>query len=331
MKKILLLFISIILLTGCGKVNEEKIVDKFIDDVESSKSYELEANMEIYNNEVTFSYDLNVKYLDDNYFKVKMINKDNDHEQIILKDSESVYVINPTLNKSYKFVSEWPYNSSQSYILNSLVKDIKDSSNVEFFKEEDGYSIKVDVNYPNNNELVYEKLYFDKDKNLVSVYTYDEQDIACIKVVFKKIDYKAGLDEKEFNVDEIIESLDGNENVENTGKLDDILYPLFIPANTYLKGKELINGDNGDRAILTFNGDKNFVLIEEPSKTYDSFEMIPIYGEPTMLNNTIGALSSNSLTWSSDNVDYYLVSNDLSTEELLTIADSINNTVLIEK
>ena len=142
MKKVLLLLITIMLLTGCGKVDKDKLVDDFVDKVESSKAYYLSGKMEIYNGEDTFSYDVEVSYMDDDYYKVRMVNSINSHEQIILKDTEAVYVVTPSLNKSYKFVSEWPYNSSQAYILNTLVKDIESDQGLEF-KEEDDPSLFV--------------------------------------------------------------------------------------------------------------------------------------------------------------------------------------------
>ncbi len=346
MKKLFLLFISLVLLTGCGKVDKDKLIKDFKDKVESSKAYSLDSKMEIYNAEDTFEYDIKVYYMDDDYFKVDMVNTLSKHEQVILRNNDEVYVVTPSLNKSYKFVSEWPYNSSQSYILNSLVKDILDDDDILFTMEKDGYSLKVDVNYPNNANLKYENIYFDKDMNLKSVNVYDDEDIMAIKVDFNKIDYKANLSDKDFSVDNLIdenccntddenkENNEGNgegESSEETSSLKDIFYPLYVPANTYLKDKETVNTENGERVILTFNGDKNFVLIEEVSKEYEDFEIIPVYGDPLMLSNTIGALSSNSLSWSVDNVDYYLASNDLSTTEILTIADSLNRTVISEK
>ncbi len=339
MKRILLLFISLLLLTGCGKVDKDKLIKNFKDAVESSKSYVLESKMEIYNAEDTFNYDIKVSYMDDDYFKVDMVNTLSNHEQIILRNNNEVYVVTPSLNKSYKFVSEWPYNSSQSYILNSLVKDIDNDEEIEFNKEEDGYSLIVDVDYPNNANLKYEKLTFDKNMNLKTVNVYDDEDIVCLKVEFTNIDYKANLKEEDFSVDNLIDenccNTDSNNENDNdeeeTSSLEDIIYPLYVPANTYLKDKETVNTENGERVILTFNGDKNFVLIEEASKVYDEFEIIPVYGDPTMLSNTIGALSTNSLSWSINNVDYYLASNDLSQAEILTIADSLNTTNLVEK
>ena len=48
-----------------------------------------------------------------------------------------------------------------------------------------------------------------------------------------------------------------------------------------------------------------------------------------MLSNTVGALSANSLSWSFDNVDYYLTSSDLSNQEMLTVAHSLNVTDMV--
>ena len=332
-KLLLLLFIG--LLTGCGNVDKNKLINNFKNDVESSKSYIVESKMEIYNAEDTFSYNVSVYYMDDDYFKVDMVNTLSNHEQVILRNNNEVYVVTPSLNKSYKFVSEWPYNSSQSYILNSLVKDIKEDDDIKFEEVDEGYTLTVDVDYPNNDNLKYEVLYFDKKMKLKQVAVYDEEDIVAIKVIFSKIDYKANLSKDDFSVDKMIEENCCNNEVveesEETSILEDIVYPLYVPANTFLKNRETVNTENGERVILTFNGDKNFILIEEVSNVGEEFEIIPVYGEPLMLSNTIGALGTNSLSWSVDNVDYYLASSDLTTSEILSIADSLSVANVVEE
>ncbi len=68
------------------------------------------------------------------------------------------------------------------------------------------------------------------------------------------------------------------------------------------------------------------MLVEEASKVNSEFEIIPVYGEPLMLSNSVGAMSANSLTWSTNNVDYYLTSNDLTNSEMLTVAHSLTVT-----
>ena len=334
MKKIIFIVLMLLLLTGCGGVDKTKVINNFVDSVEGIKSYSLKGKMEIYNDEDTYSYEMDVYYMDDDYFKVEMVNNINSNEQIILRDSEAVYVVTPSLNKSYKFTSEWPYNSSQAYILNTLAKDVKEDDSVTFEEDDNEYVIKAKVNYPNNANLSYQKLYFDKKLKLKAVDVFDKEDILAISVKFNKINYKAKLSKKDFNIDSIVDkkvNSEISEEDENVSNLEDIIYPLYVPADTYLKEKEVVNTENGERAILTFNGAKNFVLIEEVVSDNQEFETIPVFGDPLMISDTIGVISSNSLSWSSDKVNYYLASNDMSGEEILTVANSLNVTEYVGK
>ena len=43
-----------------------------------------------------------------------------------------------------------------------------------------------------------------------------------------------------------------------------------------------------------------------------------------MFMDTIGVLSDNSLTWTSGNMEYYIVSDVMSQDELVEIASSVN-------
>ena len=344
MKKIIFIVLGLFLLTGCGGVDKDKLINNFVDSVDESKSYYLKGDMEIYNGEDTFSYKMDVYYMDDDYFKVEMVNNVNNNEQIILRDKEAVYVVTPSLNKSYKFTSEWPYNSSQAYILSTLVKDIKNDDSITFEEVDGEYVLKAKVNYPNNSELTYQKLYFDSKMNLKAVDVFDKDDILAISVKFNKINYKAKLKEEDFNIDSIVDKkvnaeveeesdvskVEEDETVE-TATLEDVIYPLYVPADTYLKEKEMINTENGERAILTFNGAKNFVLIEETTVANQEYETIPVFGDPLLINDTIGVMSSNSLSWSDNNVNYYLASNDMSSAEILTVANSLNVTEYVGK
>lgn len=325
MKKALILFILVFLISGCGKKTNESVVKDFESKVNSSKSYKLDGSLEIFNDEDTFTYKIDVSYLKSDNYKVSLINQINNHEQVILKNSSGVYVVTPSLNKSFKFQSDWPNNGSQSYLLSSLVSDIKNMEKLDIKVKDDEYIVRTDVNYPNNQELVYQLIYLDKDSNLKKVEVFNGSDVVKIKLVVNKLDYKAGLDDDEFKLDKLIKEDCCSET--ETGSLEDIIYPLYVPTDTFLSSKELIDTDSGTRAILTFGGAKEFVLVEEMSKPMDEFEIIPVYGEPLMLNDTIAALSGNSLYWTSNNIDYYLASGNLSSNELLTIAESIGSTI----
>lgn len=384
LKKIIALVLAILICgAGCGKKDAKDVIKNFSEKVNNSKSYTVKGNMEIYAEEETFTYSIVAEFLKENFYKVTMVNQTNNHEQILLRNTDAVYVITPSLNKSFKFQSEWPDNSSQSYLLKAIVTDMKNDQNSSLEEAENNYIIKSNVNYPNNPELKYQKVTLDKDGNLKKNEIYDEKDALKMKVTFTSIDYNASLKETDFKLEEYIKEEDSIDNQtdsknsdasksktdssktdtqkdstdskkecteesckeektacegdscdQETSSLKDIMYPLYIPSNTYLSTSDKVNTDNGNRIILTFGGEKNFVLVEEKVSASKEFEIIPVYGDPLIVNDTLGALGANSLSWTKDNISYYLAGNDLTTAELLSIGKSIrseNITVSKEK
>ena len=346
MKRIIILsFLSLLILCGCGKINEKNIVKEFSNKVAKSKSYTIIGEMQIFSNEEKYDYDLAVNYLKNNYYKVSLVNQTNNHEQIIVRNDDGVYVITPSLNKSFKFQSEWPDNSSQAYILKSLVNDLKSDKDLKYEKDSNGYIVKCMVNYPNNSALKYQKVYFDKNATPTKIEVYNKDDEPVIVVAIDKIDYKANLEKEDFNIDDMIKNncCSDNEdcdpskcednkkesNTKTTSIIDNIIYPLYVPEKSSLTTSEKIDTDNGNRVILTFAGEKDFILVEEASKTYDDLEIIPVYGDPQIVSGTIAALGANSLYWTDNNIDFYLASETLSGEEMLTIASSMSTSQIV--
>ena len=99
---------------------------------------------------------------------------------------------------------------------------------------------------------------------------------------------------------------------------------MFVPNNTKLTSQDVITKDDGERVILTFSGDKPFVLVEETVSKNKEYEVIPTIGEPTLLMDSIGTLSDDSVSWIKDGIEYYIASNNMTKEELLSVAKSIS-------
>lgn len=337
MKRFLLLIIFVFLLTACAKNDVSDVVKKFSDDVSKSDSYHLTGKMSIISDEEEFNYTFDVKYLKGDYYKVALLNTNNTHEQIILKNNDGVYVITPELNKSFKFQSSWPNNSSQSYLLSSLLKDINNDDKVKLKSEKDSYIITALVNYPNNSELIKEDIIFDKDVNIKKVIVYDNDNNKRIITEFTKVDLKANTSSDEFKLDQYVKQSESSNDKVNCNSadcekttanlIDDIIYPLYLPNNTYLTSSEKI-GD-GDRVILTFNGDRDFTIIEEAATISNNFEIKPVYGDPVMLNDVIGVMGDNSVRWFRGGINYYLTSSNLTGDEMSTIASSMNHAISV--
>ena len=179
-------------------------------------------------------------------------------------------------------------------------------------------------------ELKYQKIYLNKDFNLHKVEVYGN-DIVKIKFQVEDLDLKAGLSTDLFDLKKYVqvEETDCKDEEctekQTMGSIETAIYPLYMPSETYLSSSETVNTDDNSRIILTYSGGKNFVLVEEGAIKSQEHEIIPVYGEPVILNDTIAALSTNSIYWTSNNIDYYMASEDLSLKEMISIASSMNN------
>ena len=327
MKKIFVGIIITMLLvtTGCGKNTESSVINDLEKKINKASAYKISGDLEIVNNDEVYNYDIEVSYKKDNNYKVIVTNKANDHTQIILKNADGVYVLTPALNKSFKFQSDWPYSNSQIYLLKSLVNDIKNTKDIKFEEEKSGYKIVTTVNYPNNSKLVEQVIELNKKRDIKKVKVYDDNHAVCMSMTFKSIDYSPIFKKDYFDLNEVMGtySID-EETTKKTSELEDTIYPLVVPTNTKLVSEEKIKKDIGDRIIMTFDGDKPFLLVEETAVVEDEFTIIPTYGEPYQLMDTLGVMTNNSLTWTSNGIEYYIVSDVLNQDELVEVAQSIS-------
>ena len=325
MKKLLLFvfIICIFIFVGCES-GSSNIIDKVEKNIKNMGSYKLTGTLSISNNEDTYNYDVSVGHAEKDDYRVSLINKSNGHEQIILKSNNEVYVITPALNKSFKFQSNWPMNNSQIYIFDSILNDIESDDNKTVDEKDGKYIISTKVNYPNNIGLVRQKIYVDSDGNINKIEVLNDSSIVEMIMTFDKLEKDPKFEDKFFDLNSIVSDIDIEGKEESSSSLDSIIYPLYVPSGTVLTQEEKINKDNGERVILTFDGEKPFLLVEETANVEKDFSIVPIFGEPSFLNDTVGAITENSLSWTSGGIDYYLVSDVMGKIELIEIANSIS-------
>ena len=323
MKKIFLsivLGIFVISLSGCQKYDEKSIKNDLNNDIKKIKGYHVVGDLEVYNGDNIYKYDVESSKYEDKY-KVSLINKNNNHEQIIIKNDDGVYVLTPQINKSYKFQSKWPENSSQIYLLESLVSDMNNDSNMKLITKNDDYIIETKLAFSNNKNLVKEKIYLDKKLNVTKVEVFDEDNKLQMKMNYNEIDKKATFNDNYFDVKE---NSNKKEEKETMKEIEDTIYPMYLPSGTYLSNEESVSKANGVRVILTFQGESPFILVQETVDVEDEIEDIPVSGEPIFITDTIGAVSDNSVSFISNGIEYYLSSNSLTEEEMIQVAESMS-------
>ena len=327
MKKImtfLVIILGLFMLSGCGKTDKDSLLKKMNNNLNNSKGYQLKAELELINNDDSYKYDVAVSYKKRDYYRISLMNKVNNHEQIILKNKEGVYVLSPVLNKSFKFQSNWPYNNSQSYLPQSVVNDLRSDAKVKMKKVKNGYVFVSKVNYKNNANLTHQEVLVDDDLNIKSVKVLDDDENPQIIVKYNTFDNNAKFKKNYFVLESNMKTIKSNNNSKKTSKLDDAIYPMYLPDNTYLDSEKVIDLTNGSRIILTFSGDNPFMLVEQVASKSSEFEVVPTSGDIDMSAFGTIIVDDSSVSWVNGDVEYYLVSSTLSQSELVKVANSIS-------
>ena len=329
MKKLCLMFAVIltVLLTACGEMSQQDVVDKLTSNVEDAKSYYATGVMEVDNNGQVYQYNVEVAYQKDNKYKVTLKNETTNNEQIILKNDEGVFALTPALNKQFKFQSDWPLSSSQVYLYQSLITDILNDAEAVFEATEDAYTFETKANYHGNRDLVSQKIIFDtKELTPTEVYVVDSKGEPRISMKFSSFDFDKKFKDGYFDCQQTMEySQETMGEGSLAANIDSELYPAYLPEGTTLVNKQAIDIQDGERVIMTFSGDEEFTMIQEPVAYNESTGVEPVSGQPVMINGTIGALSDNSVTWVEGGVECFLVSDTLEMEELVSVAASVSN------
>src|SRR5574344_54403 len=237
-KKFVLITITGILIlfgcVGCGKTTNKKVIESVDKKISELTSYNLKGNLEIANGEDMYTYNVEVSYKKDELFNVSLTNTNNNHVQVLLKNADGVYVLTPSLNKSFKFQSDWPYNNSQIYLIQNIIDDINNDKDRTMETVDKIYVITSKVNYTNNPNLKKQKVYIDKNMDIKKVEVIDAENTVLMKMEFNKIEMNHNFDDSYFKLETSL-NVDAETNFKES--IDKVIFPLYIPSNTFLESQ----------------------------------------------------------------------------------------------
>lgn len=323
------ILLSIFMIAGCGSKSEESVMKNIDKTLSKVSGYKATAKMTMKTGEEERKYNIDIWYKknDAHFYRVDLLNEAEDRKQIILKNEEGVFVLTPVLNKSFKFQSDWPENSGQPYLYQSLVNDLLTDSEAAFTAEENYYKFKTKTNYMNNKHLPVQEIYFDKKTYLPSfVKIMDENEQSLVEVTYEDIQINPSFAEADFDREFILseyESGDSHETIASAMTFE-VLVPL-VTKGAQLTEREEVDLEEGKRVIMTFKGERNFTLIQE-SQSAEPAMTQPLEereGEVVHLGHSVGVLSNQTIEWTDEGVHYHLASEDMTLDELIDVASSV--------
>lgn len=319
--------IVILVVALCFTLKPKSFDQEFESVMSDMNTYILKGDMEITKGEDVKTYAVEVGYQkvdETDYFKVSLLDKELNQEQIILRNAEGVFVITPSLNQVFKFEGDWPLNSPKPYLLQSMMSFVLDE-NAEISKEAEGYVVKTPVVYPNNKEYTKQEMLFDEAANIKWVQIYNQDDILQLKILFNSVEYNKEIPDGYFTAPASLEKPASSSNVTDE---DLPLYPSAV-FESQLTGKSDMSANDGvKKHILEFTGEKNFTVVESIRKSAASTQTVIMPGEIIDSLDVVGFYDGNQLSAVYNGIEFTIFSDDLGPEEMMSVINSMQVAVM---
>jgi len=354
----LLLVVVAIVLVGCGGTSKEDVTKKLGEKWNDTKGYELLATMEIKTGSEPRSYDVDVWHTKPDFYRVHVTQDGKEESQMIVRNEDGVFVVTPSLGKTYKFQSDWPEQNSQAYLIGALSEDIKADKNAVMTEEDEAYVFETETRNNHRKVLPTQKIFIDK-KTLLPIYVsvLDENEEEQIRITFKKVtlgtarkaaDYAVEINNEESaepveeekgdkgeaeEADEVDKAEEADEAGE-AGEADDqdgketgfeTYYPTVEWEGVTLEKEDSVKTDEGTRTFMTFAGEKEYTIVQERATKPDHKLPVSMDGDPVDLGFTVAAITGNSIRWESDGISFFIASETLTTDEMIEVAVSMSS------
>ncbi len=315
MKRIIgILLLAVLCLTGCKKGNQTNEVSKVTDYLSGLSSYSLSSTMKINRADKKVSLKVDVDYLSPSYYKVCF---KGDNEQLIIKNDSGVFVLTPSLNKEFKFDSNWPFNSSHAYLLEAINKDIKADTEATGTTSGTDIVIECKISHKTNQKLVKMVYTCNQDLKPKKTVFMNENKEEVIVVDFDTFTPNNNLGVDHFNEKKYL-------NQEQEGPKEEQTTALTITAGFVMDGSTLASSSKTEATtILCYSGEQNYTIIVDKVDVSSEVIAIEDYDNVEFLSCGVCMLSENSMRYYLNGYEITIYSTSLTTDDYLNIAGSI--------
>ncbi|MFC4302480.1 LolA family protein [Cohnella boryungensis] len=192
----------VVLLAGCGSKNADSIVKDLDKVVDKMESYEGRGTMILHTGQQPLEYKVEVWYQKPDMYRIALTNAKRDITQIVLRNTEGVFVLTPQLNKSYRFQSDWPDNQGQVYLYQTLAQSIIMDNSRQFATDKDSYVFDVMAGNYQNGSFARQKIWLaQNDYAPKHVEVSDANGNKMVEVIFNSFEFGKKFDKSAFDMD----------------------------------------------------------------------------------------------------------------------------------
>ncbi len=325
----MMLVILVFTATGCGQKDATDIVGDLDKKLNNLESYKTSGTMIIQTGNQPQEYSIEVWYKQPEYYRIALTNTTTNVMQIVLRNDDGVFVLDPALNKSYRFKSDWPKSNGAVYLYQSIATSIIDDPDRVFTMEEQYYLFAVNANYQNKS-LSKQKIWLDKDLRPVKVLVYDPKETQLVEMNYTQFEFAVSFDNDAFDMKRNLTGWDLDAlptmiNQDDT-KSFGIIEPAYIPDGITKNTPKIVTNQDERTVVIKYTGDYYYNLTESRAKAVMTSVPETSITDIVDLGFSIGILSEmdeiRKLTWTYDNIDFTLTG-DLPTNEMIDVAKSV--------
>lgn len=189
-----------ILVAGCGKKDATAVVQDLDKVMSKLESYAGIGTMTLHSGQQPLEYRVEVWYQNPSYYRIELKNEKKDITQIVLRNKEGVFVLTPSLNKIFRFQSDWPENQGQVYLYQTLVRSILSDNARQFTADGEDYVFEVAANYQTDS-LVRQKIWLNKDSYAPKqVQVSDSDSKVIVEMKFNQFDFGKKFEQDSFDM-----------------------------------------------------------------------------------------------------------------------------------
>ena len=329
-----------VIVAGCGSKDAGAVVKDLNEVMGELTSYQGAGTMTLHTSQQAQEYEVEVWYQAPHYYRIALTNAKKNVTQIVLRNDEGVFVLTPSLNKSFRFQSDWPERQGQAYLYQTLVKSIVDDDNRQFTEDGDAYVFDVASNLQNHSLKRQRVWLHKKDYAPLRMEAIDMDANVLLEVEFDSFTFNNKFDEDSFNMErnmtsfemQSVPTLAGEEAEGQTKKNRSfgVLKPVYLPEGVTLKDMNDIKLGDDTGVMLRYEGEYNFTLTElRPKDRAVSASVGTVLDLD--LGFAVGVLLGNeqmqTLTWVHDGVEFRMSSADLPRDEMVKIAQSMEDQI----
>lgn len=324
-KSFVLLMVAILVLsiglTGCGKRTQESVMKDLQGVQKDLKSYESKAMMQVQTPQSSTKYYIETSYQAPHNYRIALGNEKKEITQVIIRNDEGIFVVNPQLKKSFRFKGDWTENQGgHVYLYHAMVNRILEVKDKEFSMKDGTVTFEMSMT-PENPLITKQKITLD-DKKLYpkQVMLIGKDDQPVVTVDYQ--DFKTGVNfKKDQFTPEGAMAFAGNSVTVSAGKTDfGVIEPAYVPQGMALKDVKELNGamylvyqDKAGKAMTIVERRPNPGTYPLPESTvYD------LYGAPAIVT---GAGDVKTMYWTHQGIEFSMTA-ALSVQELTRIAQS---------